>query len=165
MSRWYVVHTQCRKETLAATHLANQGYEAYVPRYRKRRRHARKIEDILTPLFPRYLFVRIDTEQQRWRSINGTIGVSYLLCDGDHPLSVPAGLVESIKDSELEDGAVAMDPRRYSKGQELRVVQGPLADLTGLFQDMADDKRVFVLLNILGRDVRTRLPIEAVAAA
>ena len=165
MSHWYVVHTQCRKETLAATHLDNQGFEAYVPRYRKRRRHARKIEDVLTPPFPRYLFVRIDTEQQRWRSINGTMGVCYLLCDGDHPLSVPAGLVESIKDSEQRDGAVAMDPRRYNKGQELRVVQGPFADLTGLFQDMADDKRVFVLLNILGRHVRTRLPIEAVAAA
>ena len=165
MSHWYVVHTQCRKEALAATHLGNQGYETYLPRFRKRRRHARKIEDVLTPLFPRYLFVRIDTEHQRWRPINGTMGVCYLLCDGDHPLAVPAGLVETIKDGEQEDGAVAMDPKRYDKGQKLRVVQGPFADLTGLFQDMADDKRIVVLLNLLGRQVRTRLPFEAVVAA
>ena len=43
-SRWYVVQTQPHAESKAVEHLARQGFGAYLPRYLKRRRHARKVE-------------------------------------------------------------------------------------------------------------------------
>ena len=67
-SRWYVVQTQAHAETKACWHLARQGFETYLPRYLKRRRHARRVEMVQAPLFPRYLFVVIDIATQRWRS-------------------------------------------------------------------------------------------------
>ena len=165
MSRWYVVHTQTRKEALAAQHLGNQGFETFLPRYGKRRRHARRSELVLAPLFPRYLFVRIHTGHQRWRSINGTVGVSSLLSDGERPLAVPVGIVEAIRERQQEHGAIATDLPRYSKGQTLRIIDGPFADLSGLFEDVADETRVVLLLKLLGRDVKTRLPFVSVIAA
>ena len=69
-SRGYVVQTQPHAESKAMGHLIRQGFATYLPRYLKRRRHARKIETVAAPLFPRYLFVTVDMETQQWRSIH-----------------------------------------------------------------------------------------------
>jgi transcriptional antiterminator RfaH len=63
--RWYVVHAQPNAEAKVVSHLRNQGFRPYLPRYRKRRRHARRVEDVAAPLFPRYLFVSLDVEAER----------------------------------------------------------------------------------------------------
>ena len=59
--RWYVVRTQPHSENKASAHLGRQGFETYLPRYLKRRRHARRVETVQAALFPCYLFVAIDT--------------------------------------------------------------------------------------------------------
>ena len=74
--RWFVAHTQPHAEVKATAHLARQGFQIYFPRYLKRRRHARKVDFVAQPLFPRYMFVAIDMATQRWRSIQSTFGVS-----------------------------------------------------------------------------------------
>ena len=75
MKRWYVVHTRPNGELRAAHNLERQGFKTYLARYIKERRHARKVERIQQPLFPRYVFVNLDTDTDRWRSILGTFGV------------------------------------------------------------------------------------------
>jgi transcriptional antiterminator RfaH len=72
-SRWYVVQTHANAEAKAYTHLEKQGFQAYLPRFLKRRRHARRVETVPAPLFPCYLFVTIDVATQRGRSIHSTI--------------------------------------------------------------------------------------------
>ncbi len=86
--RWYVVQSQPSAEAKAVFHLNRQGFETYLPRYLKRRRHARRVETIAAPLFPRYLFVAIDLNAQRWRSVFSTVGVSRLVCQGEIPTPI-----------------------------------------------------------------------------
>ena len=88
---------ECRGESDVASD--RQGFEIYFPRYLKRRRHARRIETVAAPLFPRYLFVAVDLAVQRWRSIYSTVGLSQLVCNGDEPTAVPDGIVEALKES------------------------------------------------------------------
>lgn len=161
---WYVVYTQATKEAFAAQNLVNQGFEPYLPRYRKQRRHARRVETVLAPLFPRYLFVRMDPTQQRWRSINGTFGVSHLLTDGNEPQAVPEKVIEIIRSNE-DGGIVVVQAPSFKKGQNLLVTEGPLSDLKGIFECVDDQERVVMLLNLMGRAVRVRLPGQAVTAA
>src|SRR6266571_1775722 len=108
---WYVVQTQVNAETKAACNLVRQGFEIYLPRYLKRRSHARKIEKIAAPLFPRYLFVRIDMQTQRWRSIQSTFGVSRLVCNGSDPVPVAPQVFSSLKVREDESGYIKLDQR------------------------------------------------------
>ena len=90
--RWYVARTLPQREFHAARQLNNQGFRTFVPRFWKNRRHARKVETISAPLFPRYIFVVVDRTRDRWRSINGTLGVDRLLMYGGEPQAVvPAG--------------------------------------------------------------------------
>jgi len=107
--RWFVAHTHPHAEAKATTHLNRQGFEIYFPRYLKRRRHARRIETVAAPLFPRYLFVAIDLNVQRWRSIYSTVGVSRLVCNGDDPTAVPDGIVEALKQREDPNGFIKLD--------------------------------------------------------
>lgn len=162
---WAVVQVQPRAEDKARHHLANQGFTPYLPRYRRRVRHARRTESVLRPLFPGYLFVRLDPAKSRWRSINGTVGVRRVLTDGDAPRRVPEHIIREIVAREDESGAIVLLPPSLARGQTVRIIDGPFADCDGLFQEMRDDQRVVLLFTLLGREVRTVVPIAAVAAA
>jgi transcriptional antiterminator RfaH len=146
-------------------HLTNQGFTTYLPRYRRRVRHARRNEIVLRPLFPGYLFVNLDPERCRWRSINGTVGVREILTNGDTPLAVPDRIIDEIRAREDESGAVKLVAPTFARGQVVRLLEGPMADVNGLFEEMRDENRVVLLVSLLGRKVRMQVPAAAVAAA
>jgi transcriptional antiterminator RfaH len=163
---WYVVQTQSNSEGKAAFHLQRQDFTVYLPQYLKRWRHARKAEMRPTPLFPRYLFVAMDIAQARWQAIRSTIGVSALICNGDRPTPVPEGVVDEIRTRENESGLVALQLAiPYKKGDAITVVQGALAGASGFFECFEDRDRVVLLLDMLGRQMRVKLPAVTVAAA
>lgn len=164
MNRWYVVSTQPQKEERAREHLLRQGFDVYLPRWRKRRSHARRIEWVPAPLFPRYLFVDFDIEVTRWRAINSTFGVSHLVCNDGLPLPMPDGIVEDIRAREAASGLIEIDPA-FRKGQSVIVGEGPFLDQIGLFERMNDAERVTILLSLLGREVRVKVPTYAIRAA
>ncbi len=160
--RWYVVRTLAQRERLAVQQLDNQGYRAFLPLHLKTRRHARKVETISAPLFPRYLFTILDLTCDRWRSINGTFGVERLLMSGAKPQAVPYGLVESFISAADEDGTVHFDFHLH-EGQSVKVVAGPFANLIGRLERLDDKGRVSVLLELLGGSVRVALPRKFLA--
>jgi transcriptional antiterminator RfaH len=163
---WYVVQTQVNGENKAAKNLQRQGFKIYLPRYLKRRRHARKVDVIAKPLFPRYMFVAIDTTTQRWRSIQSTLGVSRLICVGDVPVAVHEGVVPALRDREDNEGFVRMGRGpTFAPGDKVRVIAGAFMDNAGLFNGMADHDRVSILLDMLGQKVRVLLDADMVAAA
>jgi transcriptional antiterminator RfaH len=165
-TRWYVVQTQVNGEAKAQENLRRQGYQIYLPRYLKRRRHARKVDLVAKPLFPRYMFVAIDTAAQRWRSVQSTIGVSRLVTIGDEPAVVPERVIGALKAREDAKGFVKMDVGpAFAPGDKVRVLSGAFMDNSGLFNGMADHDRVSILLEMLGRKVRVLLDADLVAAA
>jgi transcriptional antiterminator RfaH len=164
--RWYVVQTHAHAEAKAAAHLARQGFTAYLPRYLKRRRHARRIDTVAAPLFPCYLFVTVEMVCQRWRSIHSTVGVKRLVCNGDAPTPVANTVVETLRAREDSQGFVKLGQRsRFALGDKVRVLDGVFADCFGLFDGMKDSDRVSVLLDLLGRKVRVAIDELSLVAA
>lgn len=164
--RWYVVRTHPQAEAKALYNLMRQELTAYLPRYIKRRRHARRTDYVPVPLFPRYLFVALDLAASGWRQIRSTIGVADIVCNGAQPTPVPMGVVESIRAREDENGWVRLSlAHPFAKGAPVRIVDGAFADQIGLFDAAADAQRVAVLLDLLGRQVRVLLPEGYVAHA
>ena len=160
--RWFVVQTHACSEDKAAFNLRRQGFEAFTPKYLKRRSHARKIEMVGAPLFPRYLFVKMSIETANWRAIKSTFGVSNLVCFGENPASVPDGLIETLMTSEDDNGYIDFAGRRekFKKGQSVEIIEGPMMEMTAVFDCMNDKDRVVVLLDILGRQVRARVQLK-----
>lgn len=163
MNGWGVVYTQAGAEAKAVANLRRQGFDTYLPCYLRIRSHARRQEQVAAPLFPRYLFVRWNLANGRWRSINGTLGVSRLICAGEKPVTIAPEVVESIRHREDADGFVALDDHGLTTGQPLRITEGPFAEYIGFFRKMADSQRVQLLLDLLGRQTRLILPRSSVA--
>ena len=165
MGAWYVVRTKTGAEERAVWHLKNQGFEAYLPRYRKQIRHARQTQTVLRPLFPGYVFVCMDLGQQRWRAINGTMGVISLVQFGAAPHPIPSAMVDMIRAREDAVGAINVAPDGLKKGDRVRVREGAFADYTALLEEVSDAKRVILLLDLMGRAVRISVPMESLAKA
>ena len=93
---WYAVNTLPHREFRAKGQLENQDFRVFLPQRLKTVRHARKLTNIQAPFFPRYHFIELDLTIHRWRSVNGTFGVNTLVMQGERPLPVPHGIVETM---------------------------------------------------------------------
>lgn len=165
MITWCVAQTKPSQETVAAKHLIEQGYDVYLPLFKKQRRHARKVTDVLYPLFPRYIFVGMDLDVARFRSIHSTLGISYLLMNGDRPATVQKAIIDDLKAQEITAGVVPINTIvPFSKGDKLIVLEGSLQDHIVTFESLDDKGRVQLLLNFLGREVKVSLSPNAVEA-
>lgn len=164
MSAWYAVNTHPHQEERARFNLRRQGYEVCLPRLRKTRRHARRTDTVLTPLFSGYLFLHLAPELQAWRAINATFGVRRLLCEGERPCPLPAGFVEALEQRMDLNGAVAQPEGEFTVGEPLRLLSGPFADHIGTMLHVADKDRIALLLSLLGREVKVVVSRRQVAA-
>jgi len=164
MKAWFVVRAKTSGEERAVWHLNNQGFEAYLPRYSKTIRHARKTSNVLRPVFPGYVFVRMDLQHQRWRAINGTMGVISLVQFGDTPRPIADVIIDAIRERE-QDGVVSLAPQDLKKGDRVRVREGAFAGHLALLEEVSDEKRVILLLDLMGRQVRVAAPVDNLAKA
>jgi transcriptional antiterminator RfaH len=164
--RWYVVRTRPHAEAKAAFNLERQGFITYLPRYLKRRRHARRIESVEAPLFPRYLFVAADLATQCWRAIHSTVGVSQLVCHGEEPVPVPETILRQFWQRHDDAGYIRLETApRFAPGDKVRVAGGVLSSCLGFFEGVTDAQRVAILVELLGRKVKVVVRSELVEAA
>lgn len=166
MKQWYVIHTQPRSEEIALKNLEAQGFEVFLPRYNRVRRHARKTEVILSPLFPRYIFVALDVDAERWLTVNSTRGVAYIVRLQGRPTPVPEGIIDQLKNTRDAKEIVPLECLEiFKQGASVEILEGAFSGHKGIYEKMADDQRVQLLLNLLGRDVKISVSVHEVVAA
>lgn len=154
---WYLVYTKPRQEEVALLNLQRQGYTAYLPRVRQpRRRQGRRIVAV-EPLFPRYLFIRLDTHTDNWGPIRSTFGVASLVRFGREPAQVPDDLVAYLKTREGAEGLHEWAETELVPGDRVRVADGAFGGYEGILLARTSRERVVVLLDILGRQVRAQV--------
>jgi transcription antitermination factor NusG len=91
-------------------------------------------------------------DQQPWRRVNGTIGVSSLVMQGEQPQPVPRGVVEALAACADPNGILQLQAH-LKVGNPVRLVAGPFAEQLAMLDELDGAGRVRVLLNILGRRV------------
>ena len=165
MERWYVVYTQSRAEERALAHLRNQGFQCFLPRLQRLKRHARRTVPALESLFPRYVFARFDCTRTQWRAINGSRGVVSLLTQGPDPLPVAAGVVERLLASADAEHVVPVAALPlFCEGQKVCIVSGALQGQLAEVEELAENgmARVRLLMSLLGKAATLRLPDYAI---
>ena len=158
MHAWYVVHTKPRKESLAEVNLQRQDFETYLPWYKRVARQRGTWQEIVEPLFPRYLFLRLDPNQQTVAPIRSTLGVTTLVTFGHRLTPVPDAVVDAIRhNADAKTGLHTAPEQRFRKGELLTVTAGPFEGLQCIFETTSGAQRVAVLLDILGKSARVVL--------
>lgn len=157
MDAWYAVHAKARQEHLALEHLCRQRYSAYLPLIRLHRRRRSAWVQVTEPLFPGYLFVRLDPQRDNTAPIRSTRGVIGLVRFGGALRPVPEGLVEHLLAAQADpDGAISQE-HLFQAGDRVEIVSGPLAGLQAIFLAPTGQERARLLLNLLGRETRVVL--------
>lgn len=151
---WYVVQLKPNAELVAKRNLLQQGMQIFAPFEEVAARRSGKLVSACKALFPGYLFVSFDQDAVRWRTVNSTTGVSRLVSFADdRPAQVPLGLISSLM-RRCDPSGRLVPPCFLHGGDIVRVVNGPFTDFIGTVEQIAPDRRIWVLLDILGKSTR-----------
>lgn len=153
---WAAISTHPHRETIATENLLRQNFQVYFPRELKRVRHARRIQNVMRPLFPGYLFVQVMPESAMWRPILSTVGVRTLVRIGERPSLIDSGFIDALRAREI-DGVIARPAAPYQLGQQVRLNGGALDGLIGQIIAMKDEERLTLLTHMLQRQVRMKV--------
>lgn len=150
--RWYVARTKPHGEQRAASALAARQLSVYLPLLRRRARHE--------PLFPGYLFLRMDLATDDYLRGRSAPGVSYILGAERVPLAVPDDLVDSIAQRVARENALK-PAERFAPGDRVVIMSGPFRDVEAIFdRSLTARGRCLVFLQILGRLTRVEVDAE-----
>lgn len=161
MKSWYLLMTKPKQDEVAEQNLANQGFEVYRPLNKVVRKRQSKQVAVLESLFPRYLFIKLDTNNQNWSPIRSTKGVLHLIRFGNKPAIVQPEIIDLVKQQE-ECLLQAEQKPAYQQGERLRVESGPFYGMDVVFLHEDAEQRVFAFLNVLGQNQVVRFDPEQV---
>jgi transcriptional antiterminator RfaH len=157
MKNWYLVYTKPHKEQVAKENLERQGYETYLPMTLVRRRRMGRGMDSVEPLFPRYLFIHLDATTDNWSPIRSTLGVNSLVKFGMYPSTVPDSLIEVLRTRDNDQGIQDIGEAEMKTGQTIRVMEGAMAGLEGIYLAKTGAERAMVLLDIVGKQTKVSI--------
>lgn len=151
--QWFVVRTKAGREVTASVSVAEKGYHTFLPVHIVQRTHARRVETLSRPLFPRYLFVQFDPDAKTHGNINtcrGVISRGLIVDMRDSPIAVPDRVIAAIRDRERAMLAQAGEiTTGYRPGDTFQIQRGH-ATVTAHY--MGEEKgKVMAIVEFMGK--------------
>jgi len=173
---WYVIHSYAGYENkvksnlesrIASMNMEDRIFEVVIPMEDVIEFKAGKKVLVPKKVFPGYLLVRCDLDDDSWRVVRNTPGVTGFVGLGAKPTPLSRQEVESILQVKLEGVETPKKTRprlEYEVGESVRVREGPFADFTGQIAEINEDQlKLKVLVNIFGRETPVELEFSQVA--
>jgi transcription antitermination factor NusG len=147
---WFALRVKSRCEKVVATIAHNKGFEEFLPLYTSRRCWSDRVKSLELPLFPGYVFCRLNP---RYRLQLLTIpGALHFVGIGNAPIPIDDREIASIQ-TAVRSG-LSMEPCAFLEaGQRVRLDDGPLAGVEGIFVGTSKQQRIVVSLTLLKRSV------------
>jgi transcriptional antiterminator NusG len=175
---WFVVHTYAGYENKVKSNLASRVrsmnmeeriFEVVIPMEDVIEFKAGRKTVVPKKVFPGYLLVRLNLDDDSWRVVRDTPGVTGFVGGGAKPTPLSRKEVEAILGVEKEsgvpgEGKKARPRLEFDVGEQVRVVTGPFADFNGAISEInVDQSKLKVLVNIFGRETPVELEFGQVA--
>ena len=153
---WFAVHTRSRHETSVCEKLRDKQIETFLPLYNSSKRWKNGQVAGSAPLFPGYLFVRIDTKNQL--SVLRTSGVAKLVGFGKKPAALSDSEITQLQAAVAKGNRLSPHPF-LTVGNRVRIKCGPLTGLTGIMTRDKQRTRVVLSVQLISRSVSVDLDI------
>jgi transcriptional antiterminator NusG len=159
---WYAIHTRSHHEGKVECILKQRGHETFLPRITlPARRRDRKVT-LNLPLFPGYLFIQSDIDPVTYLEVIRIKGVVRVLGVKDDLSPVPQEIIDSIN-SMIGSGRPCYPYRFLKIGTRVRILEGPLAGISGIVVHCREQKRKLVVsVELFRRAVAVELEDDAV---
>jgi transcription antitermination factor NusG len=145
--QWWAIRTRSRAEHVVADRLAGQDCDVFLPRYLEPVEWSDRVHETRRPLFPGYLFARLDPPQRE--RANCTPGVAQILGE-----PIPASQIESVRIAGAATGHIT--PCSYRTGDLVRIESGPLTGCIGLV-DRPYKNRLILRIDLLRRAISVEI--------
>jgi transcriptional antiterminator NusG len=174
--KWYVVHTYAGYENkvksnlesrIASMNMEERIFEVVIPVEDVIEFKNGKKQVVSKKVFPGYLMVRMDLDDDSWYVVRNTPGVTGFVGLGARPTPLSRKEVEGILQVKVDGQETTKKGRprlEYEVGESVRVKEGPFADFTGTIAEINEDQlKLKVLVNIFGRETPVELEFAQVA--
>ncbi|MFB9149088.1 transcription termination/antitermination protein NusG [Roseovarius ramblicola] len=150
---WFLAQLKPNCARIADSHLSRQGFQTFLPLQEETRQRNGRFVTAERPLFPGYIFVALDVARGLWRKVNSTRGVVRLVSFGTAPTAVPAELVSHLM-RRCDRSGKLRTPDDVAQGDTVTMTTGPFAGFVTEVERIDPDRRVWVLMEIMGGQKR-----------
>jgi transcription antitermination factor NusG len=151
---WFAIQVRGRHEARVADHLGGKGYRWFLPLYKCRKRWSDRVKVVDSPLFPGYLFCRLDPQYRL--PILTTPGVIRIV--GHNGLPTPVDEAEISAIQAAVDSGLPNEPWPFlAVGDRIRIESGPLCELEGIVVKHKGHHRLVLSVTLLQRSVAVEI--------
>src|ERR1017187_3540422 len=158
--QWFAIRVKSRCEKVVSTIARNKGFEEFLPLYESRQRWADRSKSVEFPLFPGYVFCRLNPQHRL--PLLTIPGVLHFVGIGKTPVPIDDEEIIAIQ-SAVKSGLSAEPWPFLEAGQRVRLEDGPLAGMEGFLVEVRKRFRVVVSVTLLKRSVAVEIDREWVA--
>jgi transcription antitermination factor NusG len=151
---WFALHVRTKYEARVASFLEGKGYQLFLPVHTCRKRWSDRVKNVETPLFPGYLFCRLDPQDRL--PILKTPGVIQIA--GYNRVPVPVEESEILAIQALIESGLPNRPWPFLEaGDRVRIDAGPLRGHQGILVDFKGSHRLVLSITLLHRAVAVEI--------
>ncbi len=151
---WFALQVRSNCERMVADGVRHKGFEDFLPLYQERRRWSDRIKTIEAPLFPGYVFCRLDPGLRL--PVLTIPGALRFVAFGKSPAPIEDAEIAAIQ-NVVRSGFTAEPWPYLDKGRLVRFDDGPLAGLEGILVESRKKDRVVVSVTLLKRSVAVEI--------
>jgi transcriptional antiterminator RfaH len=153
---WIVARNRPNQDKTALINLERQSFEFFQPQFKTISRVQNKFKEIIQPVFPGYIFIAINIEENNWHKINNTRGISSIIAFGNEIPHIRSELIEELK-HQFSPNNTPKVVNSFEVGMNAEIKNGPFAQLIGKIDEIDADQRIWILLDILGTQTRVSI--------
>lgn len=146
MKNWIAVYTKSRHEQIVVNELNKKNIESYCPMFKERRQWSDRKKWVHFPLFRSYVFANIEIKENIY--VLQTIGVNKIVKFQEKISIIPDQVIDNIKNI-IEGGYNVEQTDYFIKGDEVRVVSGPLKGLDGVVLDLRGANKIIIKIEAI----------------
>lgn len=153
---WFLAQHKPNSGRIAERNLRLQGFRTFSPIEDSTKRIRGKFVSVIRPLFSGYIFVAFSAAAGHWRAINSTNGITRLVSFGKEPAPVPFDIVSQLM-LRCDASGKLLPLNLLKPGDQVRLISGPFTDFLGTIEAMAPERRIWVLMQIMGGETRVEI--------